>query len=124
MHKFVPIIEKEVIDTLITKQNTPPLIEEKASNKLVYKVQIGAYSKGLPDYIKRLYEKLSMLRTINHYSDDRGIVVYTIGSVNNFDDALKLQNQIRQEGVKDALVVAYYNGKRITLSEAKEMSKK
>ncbi|MDA3878859.1 MAG: SPOR domain-containing protein [Prolixibacteraceae bacterium] len=110
--------ESEKVETT----NTEETLEETKDN-IRYKVQIGAYSKGLPEYIDRLYKKLSVLRRIENYTDDRGIVVYTIGYVDNFEDAVKLQNQIRQEGVKDAFVVAYNNGKRITLSEAREIQK-
>jgi cell division protein FtsN len=95
----------------------------KKTNNIKYKVQIGAYSKALPAYVERMYNKLSVLRKIDHYTDDNGIVVYTVGNVDNFDDAVQLQKQIRQEGIKDAFVVAYNNGKRITLSEAREIQK-
>ncbi|MFA9389093.1 MAG: hypothetical protein ACERKD_04770 [Prolixibacteraceae bacterium] len=93
-------------------------------NKIIYRIQIGSYSNGLPDYIDRQYQKLGQFRKIDHYTDDKGITVYTIGEVKNLDDAIKLQAQIRQEGVKDAFVVAYNNGKRITLKEARELTKK
>jgi hypothetical protein len=49
-------------------------------------------------------------------------VVYTVGELTSFDDAVKLQNQIRQEGVNDAFVVAYLNNKRISLNEARKLS--
>ncbi|WP_347838185.1 SPOR domain-containing protein [uncultured Draconibacterium sp.] len=91
------------------------------SSDLIYKIQLGAYSRGLPAYVKRLFDKLSYIRKIEHYTDEKGIVVYTTGNLSNYDDALKMQEQVRQEGVEDAFVVPYFNGKRITLSEAKEI---
>lgn len=125
---------RSVVDTSVASQNsgddlqqnepeTDDKFDEQQNDKhLVYKVQIGAYSKGLPAYIDKLYKKLSVLRNIDNYTTEDNIVVYTVGELSNYDDALKLQNQIRQEGVKDAFVVAFYNGKRITLSEAKKIS--
>ncbi|MDA3929042.1 MAG: hypothetical protein PF541_08785 [Prolixibacteraceae bacterium] len=111
------------IDTLdVFELDTIQNVNIEAPVSIVYKIQIGAYSKGLPEYVDILYKKLSVLRKINKYTDERGIVVYTVGEVSNFDDAIKLQKQIRQEGVKDAFVVAYNNGKRITLSEAREIT--
>lgn len=112
---------KELSDT--TSSQPASVKVEEQNNKVIYKVQIGSFSKGLPDYIDRLYKKLAVLRKIDHYTDDRGITVYTIGRLTDANDALKLQNQIRQEGVKDAFVVAYYNEKRITLKEAQEITK-
>lgn len=123
------VSEIEVIDSVVSNPPATEKIEtevetetEEDENNLIYRIQIGAYSKGLPEYVDRLYKKLSVLRKIDHYTDDRGVTVYTVGEVNNFDDALKLQAQIRQEGVKDAFVVAYNNGKRITLKEARELT--
>ena len=83
---------------------------------------MGAYRRGLPPYVKRLFDKLSYIRKIENYTDEKGIVVYTTGNLTNYDDALKMQEQVRREGVEDAYVVPYFNGKRITLSEAKEIA--
>ncbi len=94
--------------------------EKKESPDIVFKIQIGAYSRSLPDYIDRLYKKLSLIRDIDSYTDERGVTVYTTGNLTNFEDAVRMQEQVRQEGVKDAFVVAYQGGERITIKEAKE----
>ena len=95
--------------------------KETDNNELVYKIQIGAYSRGLPSYVERLYKKLSLIRKIDNYTDENGVVVYTTGNLKNLEDAIKMQNQVRQEGVEDAFVVPYFKGKRITLEEAKKL---
>ncbi|MGF7139930.1 SPOR domain-containing protein [Roseimarinus sediminis] len=122
-----PVIPAETIpaDTTVSEviAEDKPVVAEEEKNELIYRIQIGAFSKGLPEYIDRLYKKLAVLRRIDSYTDERGVVVYTVGELRNFDDAVKLQQQIRQEGVKDAFVVAYHNGKRITLKEAREITK-
>ena len=99
------------------------LLKESTNTDLIYKIQLGAYSRGLPSYIKRLFDKLSLIRKIETYTDDRGVVVYTTGNLTNYDDALKMQKQVRQEGAEDAYVVPYFKGKRITLKQAKELEK-
>lgn len=117
----LPVDSVSVVENDDNEQIEP--VEEPAFvEQVTYKVQIGAFSKGLPDYIDRLYKKLSVLRRIDHYTDERGIVVYTVGELSSFEDAVKLQNQIRQEGVNDAFVVAYLNNKRISLNEARKLS--
>ncbi|MBN2805296.1 MAG: SPOR domain-containing protein, partial [Prolixibacteraceae bacterium] len=115
-------VQLDVNDTIFTEAPTEPVdkIDENASH-IIYKIQIGAYSKDLPQYIEKLHRKLSILRKIDQHTDERGVTVYTIGEVANLGDALSLQEQIRTEGVKDAFVVAYNNGKRITLKEAKAL---
>ncbi|MCD6355391.1 MAG: hypothetical protein J7L95_07565, partial [Prolixibacteraceae bacterium] len=91
------------------------------TDELIYKIQIGAYSHGLPSYVKRLFKKLSLIRKIENYTDEKGVVVYTTGNLLNLEDAIKMKNQVRQEGVEDAYVVPYFKGKRITLAQAKKI---
>ncbi len=106
---------------LLTAPEVSTQIEAENEDELIYKIQLGAYSRGLPTYVKNLFDKLSYIRKIENYTDEKGIVVYTTGNLSNYVDALKMQNQVRQEGVEDAFVVPYFNGKRITLKEAKEI---
>ncbi|NCB08793.1 MAG: SPOR domain-containing protein [Bacteroidia bacterium] len=116
----VIISETEIIPAAPVENILP---KQADTEELVYKVQIGAFSRSLPAYIDRLYKKLSLIRKIDNYTDEKGVVVYTTGSLTNLDDAIKLQKQVRQEGVQDAFVIAFYNGKRITLEQAKEIEK-
>ena len=46
---------------------------------------------------------------------------YTKGNVSTVRDAVRIQNEIRSHGFKDAFVIAFYNGKRISLQEAREI---
>ena len=94
---------------------------ERDDNDLIYKIQIGAFSRGVPSYKKRLFDKLSLIRKIENYTDKKGVVVYTTGNLTNYEDAAKMKNQVRQEGIKDAYIVPYLKGKRITLEQAKEL---
>ncbi len=91
------------------------------TDQLVYKIQIGAYSRGVPAYRQRLFNKLAFIRRIENYTDENGVVVYTTGNLTNIEDAEKMRNQVRQEGIQDAIVVPYFNGKRITLEQAKKI---
>jgi tetratricopeptide (TPR) repeat protein len=116
-------VPDDVNDTIDVEPSPVPVANiEEVSNRIIYKVQIGAYNKDLPQYIEKLHRKLSVLRKIDQHTDENGVTVYTIGEVVNIKDALSLQEQIRTEGVKDAFVVVYNNGKRITLREAKALN--
>ncbi|QGY46362.1 hypothetical protein GM418_22670 [Maribellus comscasis] len=109
-------------EIFLSEENNDILLEEpEQKDELIYRIQIGAYSRGLPTYVERLFKKLAVLRKIDNYTDDRGVVVYTTGKLTNLEDAVKMQKQVRQEGVEDAFVVPYFNGKRITLEEAKKI---
>lgn len=109
---ILPLINSEIYESQSTSST---------SDKLVYKIQIGAYSRGVPAYRQRLYNKLSLIRKIDNYTDEEGVVVYTTGNLTNLEDAEKMRSQVRQEGIEDAVVVPYFNGKRITLEQAKKI---
>lgn len=102
--------------------------EEKPAAKpntsgITYKIQIGAYSRGIPNNMKSVFNKISLIRKVDNYTDEKGVVVYTTGNLTTYDDAVVMQNQVRQEGIKDPIIAAYLNGKRINLEQAKETEK-
>ncbi len=100
------------------------VIKNETSNGnsgITYRIQIGAYSRGIPNSQKAVFNKISILRKVENYTDENGVVVYTTGNLTSFDDAVVMQKQIRQEGIKDPIIAAYLNGKRITLENAKEI---
>jgi len=110
------------IPKILVNDKSPINKSTKQENKdLTYKIQIGAYSRGLPLSTKKLFDKLSLIRKIENYTDENGVVVYTTGNLTKFDNALQLLKQVQQEGVEDAIIAAYYKGKRIPLTEAKEL---
>ncbi len=139
IEKLVLISEENKTDTSSTEKGTfdtaaitdPNILlvgtenisqaNEQNSTDLIYKIQIGAFSRGIPSYIKKLFDKLSLIRKIENYTDEKGVVVYTTGNLTNYEDAEKMKNQVRQEGIKDAYIVPYLKGKRITLEQAKEL---
>jgi hypothetical protein len=122
-------IEYEIIEIDTTSidsakiQTIIPEIDSVKTGIIVFKVQIGAYNTELPESAKKLYKKISVFRKIDQYIDERKNTVYTIGELTNVKDAIKLQDQIRQESVKDAFVIAIKDGKRIPLNEALELTK-
>jgi N-acetylmuramoyl-L-alanine amidase len=50
-----------------------------------------------------------------------GLYKYTVGSTKDFEEITKLQSELRDLGFKGAFVVAFNNGERIKVSEAREM---
>jgi hypothetical protein len=112
---------------------TPIFMETEEVNKedqktkpsgIIYKIQLGAFSRGIPNNQKSVFSKISVIRKVENYTDENGVVVYTTGNLTSYEDAVEMQNQIRQEGIKDPKIAAYLNGKRITLEQAKEIENK
>ena len=93
----------------------PIPINEKLPEGLVYKVQIGAFRNPIPQDLFTGMEPLTGERTPN------GLTRYTAGLFTSFANANAVKNEIRDFGYKDAFVVAFYNGRRISLAEAQSL---
>ncbi len=55
-------------------------------------------------------------------SNENGVFKYRIGPYVSLDEAIKKQSSARNAGFKDAFVIAFSNGKRISLEEAKALA--
>ena len=102
-----------------TEEGALPGEESSDSDQIIYKIQLGAYSGKVPSSRKTLFDKISKIRVIETYENDAGATVYTTGTLTSYDDAMKLQDQVRQEGIKDAFVIGLKNGKRVSLPQQK-----
>ncbi len=79
---------------------------------LFYTVQIGVYSKPVPN------SALFNIQPLNSQRTPTGFVRYSTGMFTSVEDATVRKNEIAQIGVADAFVTAYFNGERITVEEA------
>jgi len=113
-----------VSDTLYLEkeQSKSNASKPEIGSEIVYKIQIGAYKGKMPEPANKLIKKLSAIRKVESYLDDKGVKVYTTGNLRNYNEALTLQSQVKQEGVKSPIIAAYLKGKRITVPEAKKLN--
>ncbi|PCH98467.1 MAG: hypothetical protein COB85_01505 [Bacteroidetes bacterium] len=79
---------------------------------IIYKVQIGSYSK-LPGakVLKGLYPVMANKLPSNIYR-------CSVGVFKTYDAAKNAQVQVRSAGFSDAFLIAFYNGKKISVSQA------
>lgn len=63
------------------------------------------------------YDKLPNISSYLH----SGMFRYTSGATKNYEEAVEMQSKVRKAGFKDAFVVAFYEGQRISIKEAKEL---
>jgi len=79
---------------------------------LYFRVQIGAFKTPLPNNAFR------GLSPLNGETTKSGYYRYTAGDFNKYELANAVKNDLRGLGYSDAFVVAYLNGKRVSIAEA------
>ena len=82
---------------------------------LFYKVQVGAFRNPIPQ------SHFDRFAPIHAESTDIGFTRYTVGFFTRFGTANDAKNEVRGMGYSDAFVVAFYNGKRIPIGEARRI---
>lgn len=89
---------------------------EEGKKKIRFRVQFGSSSREKP------VSKFSELEDVRVYHHN-GMYKYTSGNLSSFPDAIKLQNQIRMHRkYRDAFIVAFRDGVRIDVNEARKIT--
>ncbi len=83
---------------------------------VTYRVQFLTSEKPLADGGK----EFKGVTGYKMYQQD-GLYRYTMGDESTIDRAKTIQSDIRRQGFKAAFIIAFYNGKRISLQEAREL---
>ncbi len=117
-----PVIKLKVEGVEVKQSNAytadkPIPIDEKIPDGLVFKVQIGAFKAPLPN------NTFKGLTPVIAQTTPSGYIRYMAGNFEQYGSANAVKNDLRNLGYNDAFVVAYYNGKRINLSEAADKAK-
>ncbi|WMJ72448.1 Ezrin/radixin/moesin family protein [Cytophagaceae bacterium ABcell3] len=81
---------------------------------LIYKVQIGAFKN------KNLSKYLDNHKNFSGDIDKDGTRKYTLGHFEDYWEADRFKKYLREMGVKDAWVVPYKDGNRISMKDALE----
>lgn len=114
-----PVTPKESTATAVSSSTAKPVTEERKmeksassqnnnAGKVVYKVQFLSYHKKLA----KGAPQLKGLWPVDMYLEN-GTYRYAYGETTNFQEITKLQTEVRRK-FKDAFVVRFKDGKRIT----------
>ena len=82
---------------------------------LIFRVQVGAFRKPVPNQLFREFGPVSGEVLTN------GLTCYLAGYFNGSIDAIEARTNIRRLGYADAFIVAYCDGKRMSFNEGKTM---
>ena len=98
-----------------TSGSVPGTTDIATITELFYTVQVGVYSKPFNVGEKFNLNELYSVKTSNGY------IRYSHGRFNSFSDASNRKEIVVGKGILDAFVTAYYNGKRISVTQARSM---
>ncbi|MCF8217822.1 MAG: SPOR domain-containing protein [Bacteroidales bacterium] len=93
-----------------------PSVSAKDHSGLIYKVQIAAFRNRVDAEAFRGINPLSTER-----SENNRWIRYMAGNFANYRNALEARNRLRNLKYRDAFVVAYLNGNRISVSRARDL---
>ena len=92
-------------------------VDPKMPNGIIYQVQVGAFRNEInPSIFNGLTPLVGEKTTL-------GIIRYKVGYFRGFKSANMAKVRICEIGYKDAFVVVFYDGERITLDRAEEIIK-
>jgi len=104
-----------VMASTSTTTKTPSASKTPPQKEIVFKVQLAA----TPDKIKTTSSRFRGVKGVEMYKHN-GIYKYTYGTEYILDNALNLLEKMKAMGFTDAFIVAFRNGKRISLDQAKK----
>jgi N-acetylmuramoyl-L-alanine amidase len=108
--------KNSVVFEIQENQHEKP-VQELPDNGVVYRVQFCSSSKSLPlnnkDFKKCVPAK--------EYFEN-GLYKYTYGNETNYQEIVKVKNEVQKE-FKDAFIVVFEDGKKLSPAEAKEYYK-
>ena len=108
-----PVVAKE--QRAKTTRPTPQ--KQVASEKVVFKVQIGTYLKPMLNDV--LFKEINAEQQVTN-----GTFKYYVGNETDKSSLDKLKYQLKEKGFKGAFVVAFYKGERISTKEALDLQTK
>ena len=93
------------------------ILDPELPKGLVYKIQIGVYRKPISA------EVFKGLTPVFGETMAEGIR-YSAGIFSKLNDAQQAKDYIKETGLTDAFIIAYHNGKKISVEEAKKQEQK
>ncbi len=114
-----PAVGLKVVDAttpINTYSSTNPIpVNVKNPAGLVYRIQVGAFSKPIPQ---------DMYKSFNPVSGEKlasGVTRYMAGYFNNSKTVDEAFSQVKALGYTDAFIVAYCDDERIALADARKL---
>lgn len=95
--------------------NAAPAQPLEGSKGLLFTAQIGVFNSPIS------HARLQNLEPLNTQLTAKQQIRYSIGRYDDYETAVQQRNVAREKGFSDAFVTAYFNGKMISIAEARKL---
>lgn len=116
-----------VVDVNVPKKYSEEIVivdnrsfRKELEGNIEFSVQLGAFKDSIPDYLVRLYLEIEGIKE----KKEGNLTLLAVGSYSTYEDVEKAKENITKRGVQGAFVVAYSDGRRVDVREAKRAAKK
>ena len=118
--EMLKVVHKDIFTTEkngFYNDNVPVPVNNKIPERLVFRVQIGFFKSQLPP------EHFEGIFPLSSQKVDNTYYRYVAGNFAKYNDAKEAKIAVVEKGYTDSFVVAYFNGKKIPISEALKKEK-
>jgi N-acetylmuramoyl-L-alanine amidase len=118
-NKYVNSDDRKVENTIkVPKDSISIGSKLETTDGIIFKVQFTASNSKL----ELKPENFNGLTGVTEYQAEN-VYRYAIGAERNFSEANKIKNQLKEMGYKDSFVIAFKDGSRISVEEARKLAK-
>lgn len=110
------IMQFEIRDNPAYSDSNAIPVDQPLPGGVIYKIQVGVYSKPAAPALFRGLFPMSAEKIVGN-----GFVRYYAGLFNTIKDAEISLERVRNYGYREAFLVSFYNGKKISLIRAREI---
>jgi hypothetical protein len=101
------------LEVLALDQRSP---KAQLRGELDYRVQLAAFKESLPEESARFYLMVDSISEVN--LDD--MTLLTVGQFKSYAVAVERRDELRMMGFKDAFIVAFNEGKKVSIDDARQ----
>ncbi len=105
------------LEVLTLDQRSP---KAQLRGDVSFRVQLAAFKESLPEESARFYLMVDSISEMN--LDDMTLLL--VGNFKSYGDAILRRNELRMMGFKDAFIVAFNEGRKIPIDDARQHLKR
>lgn len=105
-----------ILDASPYSEDNPIPLDITFTEGIIYRLQLGAFSKQIT------WDKFGGLTPLTgEVIPERNITKYYVGLFTNTKQSQEALAKVREYGYKDAFIVSYFNGKKISIQRARDI---